>query len=156
LKLEREPWDLAMVWRQTWDHLTVARQGRDAQLSEDTGGIDLECSIDPFRLDQVFRNIFENALAACKDPGRIMVRCQDTSRESRRAVYVSVQDNGPGLNPEQQQRIFDPFYTTKTKGTGLGMAIAKRIVEVHGGRLTVGPADGGGAELLITLPRQTS
>ena len=72
------------------------------------------------------------------------------------ATVVSVQDNGPGLNAEQRQRIFDPFYMTKTKGTGLGMAIAKRIVEAHGGSLTVGAAQDGGAELLITLPRHSS
>ncbi len=155
LKLDRETWSLSSVWRQTWDYLAVQRQGRDAQLIEETGGIDLECAIDPFRLTQVFRNIFENSLAACRDPVRITVCCRDTTLEGRPAVCVSVQDNGPGLSAEQQRRIFDPFYTTKTKGTGLGMAIAKRIIDAHGGRLAVGSAEGGGAELLITLLRET-
>jgi signal transduction histidine kinase len=156
VKLEREDWSLSAVWRQTWEHLSVARKGRDTQLVEETGNLDLTCSLDPFRLDQVFRNIFENALAACADPVRIIIRCQETTLDGRPAVTVSIQDNGPGLNAEQSRRIFDPFYTTKTKGTGLGMAIAKRIVEAHGGCLAVGPAAGGGAELLITIPRESS
>jgi signal transduction histidine kinase len=110
--------------------------------------------VDPFRLEQVFRNIFENSLAACPDPVRVVVRCQAAELDGRPAVRVSVQDNGPGLSPEQRQRIFDPFFTTKTKGTGLGMAIAERIVEAHGGTIAVGPGAGGGAEILITLPRE--
>jgi signal transduction histidine kinase len=156
LKLEREPWELSAVWRQTWLHLAVARQERDAQLQEEDKGVDLTCAIDPFRLDQVFRNILENALAACSDPVRIVIRCRETNNEGRPAVCISIQDNGPGLNAQQKQRIFDPFFTTKTKGTGLGMAIAKRIVEAHGGHIAVGPALGGGAELLIVLPRTVS
>ena len=72
------------------------------------------------------------------------------------ALRVAVRDNGPGLDPEQKQRIFEPFYTTKTKGTGLGMAIAKRIVEAHGGQIAVGEAGGPGAEIILTLPRGTA
>src|SRR5207248_3022832 len=53
LKLEREPWDLSLVWRQTWDHLAVARQSRDALLDADRSGLDLVLPIDQFRLNQV-------------------------------------------------------------------------------------------------------
>ncbi len=174
LKLEREPWSLSAIWRQAWDNLTVLRQGRDAALHEETAGVDLVCTVDQFRLGQVFRNVLENALAACRDPVRLTIRCTDTKLEGRPAVQVAVRDNGPGLTPEQRERIFDPFFTTKTRGTGLGMAIARRIVEAHGGQIAVGrgldpsatpltlpspPSDGGegrvrGAEILITLPRE--
>jgi signal transduction histidine kinase len=155
LKLEREPCDVGAVWRQAWTNLALQRQGRDAALAEETGGLDLTCPVDPFRLEQVFRNVFENALAACPDPVRLTVRCTAATLDGRDAVQVSAQDNGPGLTDEQRRRIFDPFFTTKTKGTGLGMAIAKRIIETHGGRIGVGPAAGGGAEILITLPRES-
>ena len=116
--------------------------------------MDMCCQVDPFRLEQVFRNILENSLAACPDPVRIVVRCEATEIDGHPAVRVSVRDNGPGLGPEQRQRIFDPFFTTKTKGTGLGMAIAERIVEAHGGRIAVGDGPGRGAEILLTLPRE--
>jgi PAS domain S-box-containing protein len=154
LRLEREVWNLAGVWRQAWANLAVLRQGRQAELREETGGIDLDCCVDQFRLEQVFRNILENALAACRDPVEIVVRCTETSLDGQPAVRVAVRDNGPGLGPEQRQRIFEPFYTTRTKGLGLGMAIAKRIVEAHGGRLVVGDAPKPGAELVIALPRK--
>jgi C4-dicarboxylate-specific signal transduction histidine kinase len=154
LKLEREVWDLSAVWRQAWENLALARRDRDATLRAETGGLDLHCTVDQFRLEQLFRNILDNALAACPDPVRVVIRCAEAEIDGRPAVRVSVQDNGPGLTPEQRLRIFEPFFTTKTKGTGLGMAIAKRIVEAHGGHLAVGPGADGGAEILITLPRE--
>jgi two-component system sensor kinase FixL len=153
LKLERQRWSVATVWRQAWSNLAVQRQGRNATLREDCDQVDPHCSVDPFRLEQVFRNILENALAACADPVQVMVACAATSLEGKPALRVAVRDNGPGLNPEQRQRIFEPFFTTKTKGTGLGMAIAHRIIEAHGGQIAVGPSAGRGAEILITLPR---
>lgn len=155
LRLERESWELSAVWRQAWDNLALQRKGRDAALTEETSGLDLHCAVDQFRLEQVFRNIFENSLAACADPVRIDVRSTPSAIGGGPAIQVSVRDNGPGLNAEQKQRIFDPFYTTKTKGTGLGMAIAKRIVEAHGGTISVSPNDGAGAEIRIVLPRET-
>jgi PAS domain S-box-containing protein len=156
LKLDREDWDVGLVWRQAWESLKIARQGRDALLMEETNKIDLLCSIDPFRLEQVFRNILVNALAACRDPLRITVRCAETELGGRPALCVSVRDNGPGLSAMQRQRIFEPFFTTKTKGTGLGMAIANRIVEAHGGQISVGTDTLPGAEIFLILPRAGS
>ncbi len=165
LVLEREPCTLDVVWRQAWNNLAVRRQGRVAQVCEECAAVDLRCRLDAFRLEQVFRNIFENALAACRDPVEIVVHCTGTVLAGKAALQVAVRDNGPGLTPEQRARIFEPFYTTKTKGTGLGMAIAKRIVEAHGGQIVAGPftptplphgerGRGEGAEILITLLRE--
>jgi PAS domain S-box-containing protein len=153
LKLQREEWDLAGVWRQAWNNLAMVRQGRDATLRDKHAG-DLTCCVDHFRLEQVFRNIFENALAACRDPVVIDVSAEAVSFEGSPALKVSVRDNGPGLNPEQRQRIFEPFFTTKTKGTGLGMAIAKRILEAHRGQISVGRGSNPGAEIVLVLPRE--
>lgn len=157
LKLDREACDLRAVWRQAWANLGVQRQGRDAQLSEcGEGGPrpDLACAVDLFRMEQVFRNILENALAACRDPVRIHVCAGAAELEGRAAVRVVVRDNGPGLTADQRQRIFEPFYTTKTKGTGLGMPIARRIVEAHGGTIGLGEPDGPGAAIVLFLPRE--
>ncbi|HKI36560.1 MAG TPA: response regulator [Gemmataceae bacterium] len=153
LRLEREVWDVSGVWRQAWTNLAVQRQGRDAELREETAGVDLHCPVDHFRLEQVFRNMFENSLAACRGPVRLTLACADAGLDGRPALRIAVRDNGPGLSPEQRQRIFDPFFTTKTKGTGLGMAIAKRIIDAHGGLIAAGNGAGPGAEILITLPR---
>jgi signal transduction histidine kinase len=155
VRLAREPWPLAAVWRQAWESLGLQRRGRDAALREELGGADLTCAVDQFRLTQVFRNIFDNALAACRDPVLVEVRCAEAELGGRPALRVAVRDNGPGLAEEQRRRIFEPFFTTKAKGTGLGMAIAKRIVEAHGGRIAAGPPrEGGGAEIVLTIPRE--
>src|SRR5262249_12176498 len=118
----------------------------------ETSGLDLRCPVDQFRLGQVFRNILENALAACPDPVEIKVTCVRIEMDGQPAVQIAFRDNGPGLNAEQRQRIFDPFFTTKAKGTGLGMAIARRIVEAHGGQIAVGAGTERGAEIIVTLP----
>ncbi|MBL8794147.1 MAG: PAS domain S-box protein [Planctomycetia bacterium] len=153
LRLERERCDVADIWRRAWEHLAMQRQQRDAALCEHETAVDRCCDVDLFRMEQVFRNILENALAACKDPVRIEVTCGDTMLAGRPALRISLRDNGPGLNSEQRQKIFEPFYTTKTKGTGLGMAIVKRIMEAHGGSLTVGD-NGPGAEIVLVIPKE--
>lgn len=150
LHLERTTSSLQGVWQEAWDQLSSHRQGRDAALVERVEG-DSRCQIDRFRMGQVFRNIFENALAACHDPVRIEIDCSMASGDAQGGVRVLVRDNGPGLTPEQRRRVFEPFYTTKAKGTGLGMAIAQRIVETHGGAISV-EVEGPGATFLIVLP----
>jgi two-component system sensor kinase FixL len=156
LKLQLEPWNLSHIWRQAWENLHLLRQGKKATLLEETDGLDLRCSVDQFRIGQVFRNVLENALAACQDPVEIKILCTRAEIDGSPVVRIAFRDNGPGLNAEQRQRIFDPFFTTKTKGTGLGMAIAKRIIETHGGQIAVGNGSDRGAEILIALPYRPS
>jgi signal transduction histidine kinase len=153
LKLQREVWELSGIWRQAWTNLAVQHKARRAALREHLGGLNLHVAVDSFRMEQVFRNILDNALAACADPVEIDIRCWEANLGGRAAVCVAVRDNGPGLTQEVRQRIFDPFFSTKAKGTGLGMAIARRIVEAHGGEIAVGPNGPRGAEIQITLPQ---
>lgn len=154
LKLSPDLWDLADVWRQAWARLASSRSGREVVLEEPDEGGDLYCAVDTFRMQQVFHNILENSLAACSDPVRIEMEAIPADLAGRPALRLAVRDNGPGLNAEQLQRIFEPFYTTKTRGTGLGMSITKRIVEAHGGQIEVGNNRRSGAEIVITLPRR--
>jgi PAS domain S-box-containing protein len=156
IKLERRPCDLGAVWREAWKHLEPAREGKQAVLREIADGVDLHCAVDPFRLEQVFHNILDNALAACASPAVIDIRATALEHEGQPVLRIAVGDNGPGIGSEQRPKIFDPFFTTKSKGTGLGMAIAKRIVEAHGGQIAVADADGPGAVFLVTLPKGPS
>jgi signal transduction histidine kinase len=153
IALERRDCDVAEVWREAWTHLSAAREGKQAVLREDFNGVATRCQGDPFRLEQVFRNIFENALAASPPPVEIVIRAEPADVFGLPGLRVSVHDNGPGLNVEQKRLVFEPFYTTKAKGTGLGMPIAKRIVEAHGGQIAVGEDNVPGAVFSITLPR---
>jgi two-component system, LuxR family, sensor kinase FixL len=153
IKIERAPCDLRHVWREAWNHLESARAEKQAALVDMTDGQDLRCLADPFRLDQVFRNILDNALAAGSPPVKIEVRAEAVPLQGQPAILIAFRDNGPGIPPEQRAKVFDPFYTTKARGTGLGMPIARRIVEAHGGRIGIGKGDAPGATFLITLPR---
>lgn len=153
IKLRRQACSLVHVWRDTWTHLELARSQKTVRLSEQIESADPNCQIDVNSVEQLFRNILENAIAACPDPGEIRIRCRDAQIRSQPAVCVSIRDNGPGFDAESREKVFEPFFTTKTKGTGLGMAIARRIVEAHGGSIGVHDGPQPGAEILVTLPR---
>jgi hypothetical protein len=153
IRLERRDCDLSEIWREAWAHLKPQRAGRSTSLREVGAEPDLRCLVDPFRLGQVFHNILDNALSVCPDPVEIELRCARVELGGLPALQVTIKDNGPGFGPEDRQRVFEPFYTTKTKGTGLGMAIARRIIEAHGGRIAASEATPRGAEIVITLPR---
>ena len=143
------------VWREAWELLRPQRAARQAVLREHLTASNLWIDGDRFRLVQVFRNILENSLAACGDSVQIDITCETTHLHRAAAIRVRVRDNGPGLGAQQRKRIFEPFYTTKPTGTGLGMAIAQRIVEAHGGTIAVGDHASPGAEIIITLPSKT-
>lgn len=152
LHLERKSTPLSSVWREAWSEVSHHRTDRVAQL-EEANPSDPACNVDRFRLAQVFRNLFENSLAACDDPTLISIRVHPAQLSQQEAWSVTIEDNGPGLSDEQADRVFEPFYTTKARGTGLGMAIARRIVEAHGGLLQVAPSQLGGAAFELILPR---
>ncbi|MGP0067303.1 MAG: PAS domain S-box protein [Isosphaeraceae bacterium] len=153
IRLELCHCELPTLWRRTWDDLEPARAARRAELREDIACSGLHCVADPHRIGQVFRNLLENALAACPDPVEIAFGCAPCEHEGRPAVRVAVRDNGPGLGMTRPERVFEPFFTTKTKGTGLGLAIARRVVEAHGGRIEA-VSRYEGAEFVIILPRE--
>ena len=98
-----------------------------------------EIYCDKHRIGQVLRNIFENSLSVAPPGSKIFVDCRKIAgtNAGEPRVEICIADQGPGLDPSQRARIFEPFYTTKTKGTGLGMAICQRIIEAHGGQIGV-------------------
>jgi signal transduction histidine kinase len=153
--LESEVLNLRDVWLLAWSNLASVHQEKEAELREEIAG-DLCYSGDRFRLEQVFRNLFENALAACPARVQIEVCCGEGTLHGRPAIQLAVRDNGHGLSPEQRKKAFEPFYTTKSQGTGLGLAVTKRIIEAHGGQIAVGAVGSGGAEFVIILPRHNT
>jgi two-component system, LuxR family, sensor kinase FixL len=154
IRLKRERCDLGEVLREAWSQLESSRRGPDARLMEHGDRQDLACDVDRFAAAQVFRNILENSLCATRGIALIDITWSAGELEQVPALRVVLCDDGPGLNDEQRRRIFEPFYTTKTHGTGLGMAISKRIVEAHGGRIAVGPGRTCGTQIVIDWRRR--
>jgi signal transduction histidine kinase len=150
LKLDRCRWDLSNVWRAAWKSLAHECADKKAELDEPVKCRDFWASIDHFRMEQVFRNLFENALAACATPARIIVQCEKSPDCGM--LKITIADNGPGLKAAQPATVFEPFFTTKTRGTGLGLSIVRRIVEAHGGTVSARNGPQGGAVFELELP----
>jgi PAS domain S-box-containing protein len=153
LGLQRQSCELARAWREAWKQVAHLHLDPAPNLSEEMDTNDTRCVGDHFRFVQVFRNLLENAVAASPAPATVTILCRDADLGGRPALEAAIRDRGPGLSAEQRRHLFEPFYTTKPKGTGLGMAIAKRIVEAHGGEIAAGDAPGGGAEVRVLVPR---
>jgi PAS domain S-box-containing protein len=155
ITLELSHCQLPSVWREAWGLVQPDCRGREVSLVEQLEESALDVSVDRFRLVQVFRNLFENSLAACEDPVRIHIVGPAHAADDP-CLELRVRDNGPGLDPRARREVFDPFFTTKSKGTGLGMAIAQRILAAHGGSIEVGDPGWPGAEFVMKLPRLTA
>jgi PAS domain S-box-containing protein len=108
---------------------------------------------DEVLLRQAFSNLCRNALEACAGAGvtpRIVI--EGAPDHPHDVVRVTVTDNGPGVDEVMADRMFRPFFTTKAKGTGLGLALVQKIVVTHNGRISAGNAEAGGARLTVTIP----
>ncbi len=103
------------------------------------------------KLSQVFLNLILNAIDAVPDRGAIAV----SIKKQDNTMLVSFEDNGPGVPPENREKIFTPFYSSKEGGTGLGLSISRKIIESYGGQITVSPAENGGSCFTVRLPDQT-
>jgi signal transduction histidine kinase len=153
IHLARENHDVSEVWQSAWFQVIGDRSADDIRFVEHIADCPLTCSVDRFRLEQVFRNLFENSLAACSLGPQIDLWCVESTYLDRASLRISICDNGSGIPETHRLKAFEPFFTTKQKGTGLGMPIVKRIVEAHGGIVTLGPNRNPGAEVIITIPR---
>lgn len=151
IHLESAACDLRNIWRQAWASIESKRRGRDVALREMVKCDRPFLAADAFRLEQVFRNLFENSLSACSDPVVIRIECDQVS-DANQSFVLRIGDNGPGLSDEQKDRIFEAFYTTNPHGTGLGMAIVKRIIQAHGGTIHVAEDALPGLEFIVALP----
>jgi PAS domain S-box-containing protein len=111
---------------------------------------------DRVQLQQVLLNLVVNgmdAMNSVEESQRLLVICgRREIRDGAPEVWLSVQDSGTGFKPEEMDRLFEAFYTTKPQGMGMGLAISRSIIEAHGGRLWAEPNQGQGATFLFSLP----
>jgi signal transduction histidine kinase len=135
-------------------HDTVALLKQDPRLGDiavETFGEDLIVTGDAELLKPVFLNLFINAAQAMNGKGTITVAVEAIDGRCR----VSLKDTGPGIPAQVLERVFEPFFSTKHRGTGLGLPISKRIVEAHGGRISLVSPAGGGTTVSLELPVAT-
>ena len=115
-----------------------------------------KCQIDLLRAEQVLTNLLQNAVRVSKPGGVLKVVARKLETCATAAVEVSVLDEGPGVERQDRQRIFEPFVQLdlpeRQYGLGLGLAICRRIVDAHGGQLGVDRAPGGGSRFFFALP----
>jgi len=104
---------------------------------------------DPRQIEQIFLNLLQNALQAMEDGGTLRVTTQTIDG----AIAISFSDTGKGICATDLHRIFDPFHTTKHRGSGLGLSIVKKIAEAHGGAVEVASELGRGTTATVTIPR---
>lgn len=153
ISLKRGACDMRDLYLRAWEDLALLHCEKRLEFKEQCNGTLCACDADAFRMGQVFRNVLENAVQASPIGGEVGIECRSVDSNGEPSLCLRFRDQGSGIPPEDRARILEPFYTTKAKGTGLGMAICKRIVDAHGGSIAIGKAPGGGAEIAITIPR---
>jgi two-component system sensor histidine kinase HydH len=109
-----------------------------------------DISVDGDRISQVLLNLYLNSLQAMDGGGTLAVKV--SRDDSKKITTITVTDNGRGIEAADQERIFDPYFTTKSDGTGLGLAIVHKILEAHGGSIKVRSRIDVGTTVSVTLP----
>lgn len=117
---------------------------------------------DAVQMRQVVLNVLLNAMDAAGEGGRVSIEVEATNSNSapnragsESGANIQISDDGPGISNDMKEKIFEPFYSSKEVGMGLGLAVSRRIVEAHGGQITVADNPGGGARFTIALPSQS-
>jgi len=119
----------------------------DAKISTVLALDDVEVQLDEGLMRQAFSNLFQNAVEAMPDGGTLTIEARGGKN-----LTVAIADTGTGIPQDTIKKIFLPFFTTKDKGVGLGLALVHKIVLSHGGRLEVESAEGKGTEFTVIIP----
>jgi signal transduction histidine kinase len=148
-----EPTDLELLVAETVASFTAQAAAAAvelvAQAPDDLPLVD----VDPVRIREVLSNLISNALRYTPAGGSIRVTVSRDAADSNESLAVAVQDTGKGVPPEALPHIFDSFFKSEeSRGTGLGLAVARKIVEAHGGQIAATSSVGEGTTIRFTLP----
>ena len=149
LPLHKEPTDIETLIREVMKSFTSAFEGKGVVTEVDIQADMTEVDVDPQRLHQVLANLVSNSVNHLDRGGLVAVR----ARQDPEAVVIEVSDTGPGIPEDQLEHIFERFVkASDSAGSGLGLSIARDLVEAHGGTITAGNQTQGGAVFTIRLP----
>ncbi len=143
----REPVDLLDLAREVVHVLEVEAAARDVDLHVAPGAGTVRAVVDREAIRRAIVNLVRNAVEASERKGRVELRVESGGGRAR----IHVIDTGRGIDPDLGERAFDPFVTTRAEGTGLGLALVRRIAEEHGGRVSLTTRPEGGAEAVLEL-----
>lgn len=158
IKLELAPADLNAAVRELVDFFHPQAEIQGVRLRESLSPEPLNAELDVGQLKQAVLNLMLNAVQAMaampqEHPKELILRTgRSTSPEGHDELRLHVIDTGPGIPPDKMDRIFEPYFTTKAGGTGLGLPTARRLVEAHGGRLEVHSEPGRGTDFTVIIP----
>lgn len=147
--------ELSEILEQVHAQSTHKATEHHINLDFDPGLDSIKVYCDQTQIERALLNLVQNAIEASPENGHVWVRNSQDQEElpfGNGLCHVSVEDDGPGIDPQLMQRVFNPFFTTKHTGTGLGLAIVHRIAEANGGRVTVGQSAYGGAAFILSVP----
>ncbi len=122
---------------------------RGVKVEDNLNGRSLKLFADQELLYRAFLNILINAMESMEDGGRIVIRVE----KERNLYCIEFEDTGCGISEENTDRVLEPFFTTKQKGSGLGLSIVKKIIEAHGGIIDIQSRERGGTQITVRLPR---
>ncbi len=130
------------------DSITRNPPPEGISISSDTIPDQLSVYVDPQQIGQVIANLITNAYQAMPHGGSLTL----SAKQIEDQVHLSIQDTGKGIPPENLSKVFEPLFTTKARGVGLGLVVSKNLVEANGGKITVESQEGHGAAFTIILP----
>lgn len=146
----RERGDIHFLLHETLRLLEPELEARKIPVELDLAPSLPPTSLDPGQFQQVFYNLIRNAYQALPaENGRITIRTRVNDYE----YVISIEDNGTGISPEHMGAIFEPYRTTKSSGSGLGLLIVRRIIREHGGEISIESEENHGTRVIIHLPR---
>jgi two-component system sensor histidine kinase PilS (NtrC family) len=147
--------DLGMLVAEIRELMEADRRFEGVKICNDVPR-DLEVDVDSDKFRQVLWNLLVNAVEAISGDGMISITAEEIDHcyefQGSGAVLITISDTGSGMDEEELKRVFEPFHTTKTGGTGLGLATVYRVIEAHGGKIRVSSVKGEGTEFTIVLP----
>ena len=145
------PCDLREILGQAWELVRVRAKQQQVEPAFHMPSEAVIVSVDAGQLTTVMVNLFLNALDAMGTEGRLEVHLTPVEQG---AIRLRICDSGPGISPEIQEKLFQPFASSKPHGTGLGLYLSGRILDEHGGQISADNLPEGGACFTITLPTQ--
>lgn len=152
LRLKREPTNVAELMHDAISGFEAQRKGKDIRMEMSLDDVE-DANIDPQRIREVLTNLLSNALRYTPRAGQVYVRLTEAGSGEERNVTISVEDNGPGIDPAILPHVFDRFYkSSDSGGMGLGLSIAKYLVEAHSGNIRVESELGKGTTISFTIP----